>query len=212
MTVRSEGVSRRTKSQTVKLSYTHIERFASSSIISRGQFSEKNSENENDRRTLLKVVFAYFTLSTTSSTVFPSIGSMTSRQFFSSLYSWCFSDLPRNCVAYSASAFVAVTLNSPSYCPGGCVLKTSTKIQMADVSLRSRFIYETGISIRTSASGTPKIGTTRRNFSFHLRLYDYGITCLLFDLLVFLTFKTDPNRLQRLFCNCLPVLMVKLLK
>lgn len=64
MTAGSEGVSGRTKSQTVKLSFKRIERFASSSIISRGPFSEKNSENEGDRRTLLKVVFADFTLST----------------------------------------------------------------------------------------------------------------------------------------------------
>lgn len=64
MTAGSEGVVGRTKSQTVKLSFTRIDRLASSSIISGGPLSEKKSEKEGERRTLLKVVVADFTLST----------------------------------------------------------------------------------------------------------------------------------------------------
>ena len=62
----SEGVVGIMKSQTVKLNLTRTERFdiASSSIISTGPLSEKNSENDGDRRTLLKDVVADFTLST----------------------------------------------------------------------------------------------------------------------------------------------------
>lgn len=64
-TAGSEGVGGRTKSQTVKFIFTRIERFeiASSSIISTGPLSE-NSENNGDRRILLKDVVADFTLST----------------------------------------------------------------------------------------------------------------------------------------------------
>lgn len=64
MTAGSEGVVGRIKSQTVKLSFKRIERFASSSIISSGPFSVKKSEKEGERRTLLKVVDADFALST----------------------------------------------------------------------------------------------------------------------------------------------------
>lgn len=64
MTAGSEGVVGRTKSQTVTLSFRRIERFASSSIISSGPFSENISEKEGERRTRLKVVVADFTLST----------------------------------------------------------------------------------------------------------------------------------------------------
>lgn len=61
-----EGVTGRMKSQTVKCNFTRIDRFeiASSSIISTGPLSEKNSENDGDRRTLLKDVLVDFTLST----------------------------------------------------------------------------------------------------------------------------------------------------
>jgi len=61
-----EGVAGRMKSQTVKCNFTRIDRFeiASSSIISTGPLSEKNSENDGDRRTLLRDVLADFTLST----------------------------------------------------------------------------------------------------------------------------------------------------
>lgn len=64
MTAGSEGVVGRTKSQTVKLSFKRIDRFASSSIISGGPFSEKKSEKKGETRTLLKVVVVDFTLST----------------------------------------------------------------------------------------------------------------------------------------------------
>lgn len=65
-TAGSEGVVGIIKSQTVKLNLTRTERFdmASSSIISTGPLSEKNSENDEERRTLLKDVVADFTLST----------------------------------------------------------------------------------------------------------------------------------------------------
>lgn len=64
-TAGSDGVVGRTKSQTVKFIFTRIERFemASSSIKSTGPLSE-NSENNGDRRTLLKDVLADLTLST----------------------------------------------------------------------------------------------------------------------------------------------------
>lgn len=65
-TAGSDGVVGRMKSQTVKFIFTRTERFeiASSSIISTGPLSEKNSENNGDRRTLLKDVVEDFTLST----------------------------------------------------------------------------------------------------------------------------------------------------
>lgn len=54
------------KSQTVKLNFTRTERLdiASSSIISIGPLSEKNSENSGEKITLLKVVAVDFALST----------------------------------------------------------------------------------------------------------------------------------------------------
>lgn len=66
ITAGTEGVSGRTKSQTVKLIFSRIERFdiASSSIISSGPLSEKQSENAGDRRTLLKDEAADFALIT----------------------------------------------------------------------------------------------------------------------------------------------------
>jgi len=53
------------KSQTVKLIFTEIERFeiASSSIKSTAPFSDKNSENDGDRRIRLRFEDADFTLS-----------------------------------------------------------------------------------------------------------------------------------------------------
>jgi len=65
-TAGSEGVSGSTNSQTVRLNFTRRERFeiASSSIMSTGPLSEMNSENDGDRRILLKDAVADFTLST----------------------------------------------------------------------------------------------------------------------------------------------------
>nr|GLL18196.1 hypothetical protein Itr_chr01CG21140 [Ipomoea trifida] len=61
-----EGVTGRMNSHTVKLSFNRTERLeiASSSIMSKGPLSEKKSENDGDRRTLLKDEVADFTLST----------------------------------------------------------------------------------------------------------------------------------------------------
>lgn len=66
ITAGTEGVAGSTKSQTVKLIFNRIERLeiASSSIISMGPLSEKKSENDGDRRTLLKDEVADLTLST----------------------------------------------------------------------------------------------------------------------------------------------------
>lgn len=65
-TAGSEGVAGRMNSQTVTLNFRRIDRFelASSSIISTGPLSEKNSENDGDWRTLLNIVVADFALST----------------------------------------------------------------------------------------------------------------------------------------------------
>ena len=65
-TAGSEGVSGSTNSQTVRFNFTRRERLemASSSIISTCPLSEKNSENDGDRRILLRDVVADFTLST----------------------------------------------------------------------------------------------------------------------------------------------------
>lgn len=66
ITAGREGVSGRTKSHTVKLIFSLTERFeiASSSIISMGPLYGKQSENDGDRRTILKHEAADFTLST----------------------------------------------------------------------------------------------------------------------------------------------------
>lgn len=66
ITAGREGVAGRMKSQTVKVSFTRIERFvmASSSIISADPLSISRSENDGNRSTLLKDEDADLTLST----------------------------------------------------------------------------------------------------------------------------------------------------
>lgn len=66
ITAGSEGVAGRTKSQTVKLSFSRIEKFevASSSIISTVPLSVKKSENDGEAIILCKDIVADFTLST----------------------------------------------------------------------------------------------------------------------------------------------------
>lgn len=61
-----EGVSGSTNSQTVRFNLTRRDRveMASSSITSTDPLSDMNSENDGDRRILLKDVVADFTLST----------------------------------------------------------------------------------------------------------------------------------------------------
>jgi len=61
-----EGVSGSTNSQTVRFNFSCRERFemASSSITSADPFSEENSENDGDKRILLKDTVVDFTLST----------------------------------------------------------------------------------------------------------------------------------------------------
>lgn len=61
-----EGVSGSTNSQTVRFNFSRRVRLemASSSITSTDPFSDENSENDGDRRILLKDVVVDFTLST----------------------------------------------------------------------------------------------------------------------------------------------------